>query len=79
LLVVVNMGVVADEGFGVLLKVQFVLTHMSGDQMPADHLTKLGNIQEHRAFTQQILGLTLLEKCNGSTTQVSHPTPFQQK
>ena len=45
-----------------LLKGQFVLTHMSGDQMPADHLTKLGNIQEHRKFTQQILGLTLLEK-----------------
>jgi hypothetical protein len=44
-----------------LLKGQFVLTHMSGDQMPADHLTKLGNIQEHRKFTQQILGLTLLE------------------
>jgi hypothetical protein len=44
-----------------LLKGQFVLTHMSGDQMPADHLTKLGNIQEHRKFTQQILGLTLLK------------------
>jgi hypothetical protein len=45
-----------------LLKGQFVLTHM-----PADHLTKLGNIQEHRAFTQQILGLTLLKKCKGQS------------
>jgi hypothetical protein len=44
-----------------LLKGQFVLIHMSGDQMPTDHLTKLGNIQEHRKFTQQILGLTLLD------------------
>jgi hypothetical protein len=61
-----------------MLKGQFVLAHMSGDQMPADHLTKLGNIKKHRAFTQQILGLTLLEKCNDSTTQVSHPTPFQK-
>ena len=43
-----------------LLKVQFVLNHISGDQMPADHLSKLGNIQEHRNFTQQILGLPLL-------------------
>ena len=43
-----------------LLKGQFVLNHISGDQMPADHLTKLGNIQEHRNFTQQILGLPLL-------------------
>jgi hypothetical protein len=43
-----------------LLKGQFVLTHIPGDQMPADHLTKLGNIQDHREFAHQILGLPLL-------------------
>ena len=39
---------------------QFVLNHISVDQMPVNHLIKVENIQEYRNFTQQILGLPLL-------------------
>ena len=33
---------------------------MEGKRIPADKLTKLGNKQEHRAFTKDILGLGLI-------------------
>ncbi len=55
-------------------KGQFVLNHISVDQMPVDHLIKVGNIQEYCNFTQQILGLPLL-----TVWRLLHPTLFQQK
>jgi hypothetical protein len=41
-------------------KGQFELIHMPGNEIPADKLTKLGNISEHAQFRSQILGLSLL-------------------
>ena len=41
-------------------KGQFELIHMPGKEIPADKLTKLGNISEHAQFRSQILGLSLL-------------------
>ena len=41
-------------------KGQFELIHMPGVDIPADKLTKLGNISEHTQFRNQILGLSLL-------------------
>jgi hypothetical protein len=38
-----------------------VLRYMEGKAIPADKLTKLGNIEEHKRFTSDILGLSLLE------------------
>ena len=42
-------------------KGQFELIHMPGVDIPADKLTKLGNISEHAQFRSQILGLSLLQ------------------
>ena len=42
-------------------KGQFELIHMPGVDIPADKLTKLGNISEHAQFRTQILGLSLLQ------------------
>ena len=36
------------------------LIHMPGKEIPADKLTKLGNVSEHEQFRSQILGLSLL-------------------
>jgi len=36
------------------------LEYMSGAEIPADHLTKLGTVEEHRQFARQIQGLQLL-------------------
>ena len=36
------------------------LEYMSGKEIPADHLTKLGTVEEHREFARQIQGLQLL-------------------
>jgi hypothetical protein len=33
---------------------------MPGKDIPADKLTKLGNVSEHAQFRSQILGLSLL-------------------
>ena len=44
-----------------LLKGEFKLQHIKGTEIPADKLTKLGNVTEHQQFTRQILGLTLLD------------------
>ena len=41
-------------------KGQFELIHMPGKEIPADKLTKLGNVSEHEQFRSQILGLSLL-------------------
>ena len=41
-------------------KGQFKLIHKSGNDIPADKLTKLGNLTEHAQFRSQILGLSLL-------------------
>jgi hypothetical protein len=44
-----------------LLKGEFKLEHIKGTEIPADKLTKLGNVTEHQQFTRQILGLSLLD------------------
>ena len=36
------------------------IEHRSGKVLTADKLTKLGNVEEHRKFTADIQGLTLL-------------------
>jgi hypothetical protein len=36
------------------------LQYMPGSEIPADHLTKLGTVEEHRQFARQIQGLRLL-------------------
>ena len=41
-------------------KGQIQLTHMPEKDIPADKLTKLGNVSEHAQFCSQILGLSLL-------------------
>jgi len=38
-----------------------VLDWMTGRDIPADKLTKLGTRTEHEAFTKDIMGLQLLE------------------
>jgi hypothetical protein len=38
-----------------------VLDWMTGSDIPADKLTKLGTRPEHEAFTKDIMGLRLLE------------------
>jgi hypothetical protein len=44
-----------------LLKGEYKLQHIKGTDIPADKLTKLGNVTEHQQFTRQILGLSLLD------------------
>ena len=39
-------------------KVEF--DHMLGKEIPSDHLTKLGTVEEHRLFARDIQGLRLL-------------------
>ena len=60
-------------------KGQFELIHMPGVDIPADKLTKLGNISEHAQFRTQILGLSLLPPaCNYSNTyDLSPPAKIQ--
>ena len=41
-------------------KGQFDLIHMPRKEIPADKLTKLGNVSEHAQSRSQILGLSLL-------------------
>jgi hypothetical protein len=36
------------------------LEYMKGTDIPADKLTKLGNVTEHRKFTADIQGLNLM-------------------
>ena len=36
------------------------IQYMPGSEIPADHLTKLGTVEEHRQFARQIQGLQLL-------------------
>jgi hypothetical protein len=38
-----------------------LLEHMPGKILPADKLTKLGNIEEHRSFVRTIMGHELLD------------------
>jgi len=45
-------------------KGQFSVIHMPGSEIPADKLTKLGNLSEHAEFRRQILGLALLDPDN---------------
>jgi hypothetical protein len=42
-------------------KGRYDLEHMDGKILPADKLTKLGNVAEHRQFTMDILGLKLTD------------------
>jgi hypothetical protein len=50
----------SDTTRDTIQKGQFELIHMPGKEIPADKLTKLGNISEHAQFRSQILGLSLL-------------------
>jgi hypothetical protein len=40
-------------------KGSITLDYMAGEVIPADKLTKLGNLEEHRRFRKNILGLDL--------------------
>ncbi len=57
-----------------LLKGEFKLQHIKGTDIPADKLTKLGNVTEHQQFTRQILGLSLLDSPDPPASSNTLPT-----
>ena len=61
-----------------LLKGEFKLEHIKGTDIPADKLTKLGNVTEHQLFTRQILGLTLLDSTDPPSCTARSPSKFGQ-